>query len=177
MSKKITKEIKKYFNKLNELDDIDNEIKKTKSDLKLYKRINFDNNVHKKIENKIKTLENKRHTIENNIKKKIDPESIKVNASIIDGINKVNTLNTKVEKSFPDNSDAYKIGKKYYETTKKEEPKDEHLNQRPYLDIQKVIQQEKDIKSFKKAKKKGLTFGGKKTKHNRKNSKRKTLKV
>ena len=45
-----------------------------------------------------------------------------------------------------------------------------------YLDIQKVIQQEKDIKTFKKAKKKGLTFGGK-TKHNRKKSKRNTRKV
>ena len=92
-------------------------------------------------------------------------------------INKVNSLNTKSEKSFPDNSDAYKIGKKYYESSKKEEPKTEYLNQRPYLDIQKVIQQEKDIKTFKKAKKKGLTFGGKKTKNNRKNSKRKTRKV
>ena len=86
-------------------------------------------------------------------------------------------LNTKSEKSFPDNSDVYKIGKKYYESSKKEEPKTEYLNQRPYLDIQKVIQQEKDIKRFKKAKKKGLTFGGKKTKNNRKNSKRKTRKV
>ena len=160
MSKKIGKEIKKYFNNLSELNEIDNEIKKTKSDLNLYKRINLDNNIHKKLKNKIKTLENKRHTLENNIKTKLDPESIKVNASIIEGINKVNTLNTK-----------------YYESTKKEEPKDEHLNQRPYLDIQKVIQQEKDIKRFEKAKKKGLTFGGKKTKHNRKNSKRKTRKV
>jgi hypothetical protein len=52
MSKKIAKEIKKYFKKLNELDDIDNEIKKTKSDLNLYKRINLDNNIHKKLKNK-----------------------------------------------------------------------------------------------------------------------------
>tara|TARA_Y100000816_G_scaffold117597_1_gene82476 strand:+ start:873 stop:1406 length:534 start_codon:yes stop_codon:yes gene_type:complete len=177
MSKKIGKEMEIYFNKLNEIDEINNEIKKTKSDLQLYKRINFDNNNHKKIKNKIKTLENKRYILENNIKKKLDPKSSKMNTTIIEGINKVNSLNTKAEKSFPDNSDAYKIGKKYYETKKKEEPKDEHLNQRPYLDIQKVVQQEKDIKRFEKAKKKGLTFGGKKTKHNRKNSKRKTRKV
>ena len=176
MSKKIGKEMEIYFNKLNEIDEINNEIKKTKSDLQLYKRINFDNNNHKKIKNKIKTLENKRDILENNIKKKLDPKSSKMNTTIIESINKVNSLNTKSEKSFPDNSDVYKIGNKYYETTKKEEPKDEHLNQRPYLDIQKVIQQEKDIKRFKKAKKKGLTFGGK-TKHNRKKSKRNTRKV
>ena len=177
MSKKIGKEMEIYFNKLNEIDEINNEIKKTKSDLQLYKRINFDNNNHKKIKNKIKTLENKRDILENNIKKKLDPKSSKMNTTIIESINKVNSLNTKSEKSFPDNSDVYKIGNKYYETTKKEEPKDEHLNQRPYLDIQKVIQQEKDIKRFKEAKKKGLTFGGKRTKNNRKNSKRKTRKV
>ncbi len=176
MSKKIAKKIKNYFNTLNKLEDIDNQIKTTKSDLQLYKRINFDNNVHKKLENKIKTLESKRDTLENNIKTKLDPEASKINTTIIESINKVNSLNTKSEKSFPDNSDVYKIGNKYYETTKKEEPKDEHLNQRPYLDIQKVIQQEKDIKRFKKAKKKGLTFGGK-TKHNRKKSKRNTRKV
>ena len=177
MSKKIAKEIKDYFNTLNKLGDIDNEIKSTKSDLRLYKRINLDNNVHKKLENKIKTLENTKHTLENNIKTKLDPEASKINTTIVESINKVNSLNTKSEKSFPDNSDIYKIGNKYYETTKKEEPKDEDLNQRPYLDIQKVIQQEKDIKRFKKAKKKGLTFGGKKTKNNRKKSKRNTRKV
>lgn len=177
MSKKIEKEIKKYLKTLNKLEGIEDEIKKTESDLELYTRINFDNSINKKLRIKKMTLENNRNTLENNIKEKLDAESMKANASIIEAINKVNTLNINVEKSFPDSSDAYKIGKKYYETKKKEEPKDEYLNQTTYLDMQKVIQQEKDIKKFEKLEKEGLTFGGKKTKHNRKNSNKKTRKT
>ena len=189
-NKTIDKEMNKYFNIINKLEKNRNKkskakesLKKIRSDINFFKKHNITSkrelkkmtNTKEGIKKNIEHLDDQKRHMENVIYNNQNPNN-NIEKSFIEGINKINMLNTKVENNFPDNELFYKVSKTYYDNTHKKVPEEYKIDQRQYLKTKKEKENKKDIKKFKKLENKGLTFGGK-TKHNRKNSKRTTRKV